>query len=119
MTSPGAADGDHTLYFENDASRPYTVYCSGMASGSPSEYLNVNSATNYAFYPCVGWTSGTDATKTWSRIRVTYKAEYGALDVTCTPTVLAASRTPTTILSTPCAATALARLPPVRPGWRR
>ncbi|MEM1198502.1 MAG: caspase family protein [Pseudomonadota bacterium] len=42
-------DGEATLYAGRDKKRPYKVWCAGMASGAPLEYLTLGSTkTNYS-----------------------------------------------------------------------
>jgi len=50
---PGSEDGLYTLYLDGDAARPYMVYCDGMASAQPREYLGVSPETNYAAFATV------------------------------------------------------------------
>ena len=41
---------ESSLFWRGDASAPLDVYCHGMNTGSPQEYITVTSADNYARY---------------------------------------------------------------------
>ena len=69
---PTAGDGDYTLYVENDASRPWSVYCHDM-EGTPIAYLplvEVGWPQNSSYYPCNGATYGTDVYTSFTRVRI-------------------------------------------------
>ncbi len=40
-----ARDGEATLYVDGDARKPYKVWCAGMASGRPLEYLDLGAGS--------------------------------------------------------------------------
>lgn len=41
QAAPGSADGEYTLYWKGDATKPWQAYCAGMAGASPTEYLTL------------------------------------------------------------------------------
>ena len=66
---PGSQDGNYTLTLNGTS---FTVYCYNMSTGSPLEYITVNSATNYAQY--AGWsydvTTGADCDTYYSKVHL-------------------------------------------------
>lgn len=69
---PTAADGEYTLYVAGARGRPWTARCDDMA-GTPTEYLplvHVGGRANTSFYPCDGWSYGTDVTTSFTHVRI-------------------------------------------------
>jgi hypothetical protein len=70
--NPQAPDGFATLYVGGDASMPWTAWCQNMA-GTPSEYLalaRTGADANFAQYTAGGYSSGTTARTTYTRLRI-------------------------------------------------
>ena len=77
---PGSQDGNYTLTL-NDTS--FTVYCYNMSTGSPLEYINVNSATNYA--QDAGWSWDIDPGLTGADCDTYYSKVHLLPDLHCPP----------------------------------
>lgn len=70
--SPGAADGEQTLYLEHDPARPWAAYCHDLA-GAPVEYLSLiqtGPSQNFSQYTAGGASKGTSVTTAYAKIRV-------------------------------------------------
>lgn len=66
---PTAIDGEYTLYFGGDETKPWTAWCRDMAS-TPREYLPLTSSNNYSQYTAGGYSSGTSVRTSYSRVRI-------------------------------------------------
>ncbi len=70
--SPGAADGDYTLYLGGDASKPWQAYCADMAT-TPVEYLPLVMLLgdhNFSQYTAGGASPGTNVRTSYLRVRI-------------------------------------------------
>ncbi|MEM9456221.1 MAG: hypothetical protein AAGF11_18715 [Myxococcota bacterium] len=70
--TPGASDGEYTLYYEGDQGQPWTAYCLDMA-GTPADYLvlpNTGPDVNFSQYTAGGASPGTDVRTNYDRIRI-------------------------------------------------
>ena len=64
--APASQDGNYTLTLNGTS---FTVYCFNMSTPTPTEYIVVNAATNYAQY--AGWdiyASGADCDTSYSKV---------------------------------------------------
>lgn len=71
-TNPGAADGNYALYVGHATSKPWTAYCTGMAT-TPKEYLTlvmVGANQNYSMYLTGYFAGGTNTVTTYLKVRV-------------------------------------------------
>ncbi|MFC2110852.1 HYR domain-containing protein [Bacteroidota bacterium] len=70
---PTSVDGEYTLYFNNDPSKPYRAYCYDMA-GTPLEYIslqNTGGSTNRSqIVATPGGYTGTTVNTSWTKIRL-------------------------------------------------
>lgn len=70
--SPGATDGDRTLYLDHDPARPWAAYCQDMA-GAPAEYLSLATTGpqyNYSQYSGGGAVKGTSVRTAYTKVRI-------------------------------------------------
>lgn len=71
--NPSAADGEYTLYFGHDQSKPWKAWCRNMA-GTPAEYLTLpstGSSLNFSQYTAgVHNGGGTDVRTLFTKVRI-------------------------------------------------
>jgi len=66
---PTLGDDEYTLYYQGKEEQPYTVFCQGLKSWEPKEYLTLN-YTNRSGMSAGGYYKGSDVTTTWKKIRI-------------------------------------------------
>ncbi|NOK23356.1 GON domain-containing protein, partial [Corallococcus carmarthensis] len=70
--SPGAPDGEYTLFVNKDPLKRWTAWCKDMA-GTPKEYLplaHTEEGTNYSQYTAGGNSPGTHVRTRYTRVRL-------------------------------------------------
>jgi hypothetical protein len=72
LTAASPTDGNYTLYYNHDFTKPWTAYCYQMASATPTEYLPfVNTAgVNYGQYTAGGARPGTNVVTSYTKVRI-------------------------------------------------
>merc|ERR1712071_621913 len=66
---PSATDGEYTIFYKGGI--PSKVYCYGMQTGKPEEYLSLFDITdNFSQYTAGGDSKGTDVISTYSKFRI-------------------------------------------------
>jgi hypothetical protein len=66
------SDGEYTIYFDGEKSRPLTVWCENMNRDQPLDYLSVRDTENYSEAAFSSTTSptGTTVTTSFERLRL-------------------------------------------------
>lgn len=69
---PGATDGDHTLFINNEETKPWVAYCVDMDSDAPHEYLTLSDTGPGTWSKLVagGSITGTDVDTRFDKIRI-------------------------------------------------
>jgi len=72
-SNPGAPDGNYTIFHNNKNAEGFTVFCAGMGTGAPKEYLsliNTGGAFNFAQFGGAPWVPPTVVATHYTRIRL-------------------------------------------------
>jgi GON domain-containing protein len=70
IASPGAPDGTYLIF---PSGQPFQVYCKGMATSSPAEYLTLaqtGAGQNYSQYTAGGYSPGTSVVTSYTKVRL-------------------------------------------------
>ena len=70
--TPGAVDGEYTLFINHDPSKPWTAFCHAMGT-SPAEFLSLHALGNdhnFSQYTAGGAVSGSNVRTLYGKVRV-------------------------------------------------